>query len=196
MEVSKIHLSQSELDLFCNEDIILTKNRIIQKTIDLLLSLQQRMTDYRPPVTLFEVPPKITRGENYLGLPFVILDYPRRSAGQELFFIRSMFWWGHFFSSTLHLSGRFVAEKKDLLIENYTVLCERNFYLGINTDPWVHHFEPANYRRLDSFSLDDFGKRLSGAAHIKIAAKWPLREWHSAANTLYDSWKFLADLVA
>lgn len=196
MEVSKIHLSQSELDLFCNEDVILTKNRIIRKTMGLLESVQERMTTYRPPVTLFEVPPKITRGENYLGLPFIILDYPRRSAGQELFFIRSLFWWGHFYSSTLHLSGRYAAEKKEVLMENFHLLAEKNYFLGVNTDPWAHHFEPGNYQKLDTFTPDEFGKKLSTLEHIKIAAKWPLQQWDSAANTLYESWQLLVDLAA
>jgi hypothetical protein len=107
MEDSKIQLSQSELDLFCNAEIILTKNRIIQKVIELLDVLQNKMVDAKQSIAspLFNTSPKISRGEYYMGLPYVILDYPRESKDQNLFFIRSMFWWGNFYSSTLHISG-------------------------------------------------------------------------------------------
>ena len=49
--------------------------------------------------------PKIAKGENYLQLPYVLLDYPRCFDKENIFAIRTMFWWGNFFSITLHLSG-------------------------------------------------------------------------------------------
>jgi hypothetical protein len=48
---------------------------------------------------------KISRGENYQLLPYIILDYPSYFSRNNIFAVRTMFWWGNFFSITLHLSG-------------------------------------------------------------------------------------------
>ncbi len=48
---------------------------------------------------------KISKGEQLNGLPYMILDYPRFKQGDDLLLFRTMFWWGHYFSVTLHLQG-------------------------------------------------------------------------------------------
>ena len=54
--------------------------------------------------------PKISRGENYNGLPYVMLDYPRCFGKEDVFAMRTMFWWGNFFSITWHLKGKYSKE--------------------------------------------------------------------------------------
>ncbi len=140
--------------------------------------------------------PKISKGENYRGLPYVVLDYPRISAGEDLFFIRSMFWWGHFFSSTLQLTGSFKEKALAKLEEAYGSLAEKNYYISIHEDPWQHHFEASNYRKIDDLTPEEFGAILRQQPHIKIAARWSLSEWDAAANYLENAWRYLAGLVA
>ena len=181
--------------MFCNADIILTKNSVIQKTIALLSGLQEQLlaetSQFHPASS-----PKISRGENYLGLPYVVLDYPRISTGENLYFIRSMFWWGHFFSSTLQLAGTFKEENELKLAAAYPALCANNYYVGADDDSWQHHFESTNYLPIASLSQEAFYHALQKGPHIKIAAKWPLSEWDSAATRLWESWRFFANLVA
>lgn len=190
MQVSKIHLSPSEAELFSNAEIILTKNRIIQKIVALLNEVQNEMLEAKP-VDQFTVGPKISKGENYLGLPYVILDYPRESAGGNLFFIRNMFWWGHFFSSTLHVSGNFREQFAAALADSFTQLADADYYIGVNADPWVHHFDDSNFVSIRKLSEEAFREILATQAHLKIAAKWPLSQWNEAPTLLLKSWKFL-----
>lgn len=140
--------------------------------------------------------PKISRGENYLGLPYVILDYPRIAKGDDLLFIRSMFWWGNFFSSTLQLSGKYKEEFAKRLINAYGALTTHQYFVGVNTDPWNHHFEKDNYQKMESLSREAFALIVEERAHIKIAAQWPLSEWDTAANKLTGSWKLLVSLIS
>ena len=153
MQGSKIRLSNAEKELFCNAQIILTKNSIVQKTVLLLEEVQAILIDenslrhYQ-----FSTSPKISKGENYLGLPYVILDYPRIAKDRNLFFIRSMFWWGNFFSSTLQLSGDYKQQYSTHLEKAYDLLKEKDYFIGINTDPWVHHFTEDNYKKVNSFT--------------------------------------------
>jgi len=199
MEGSKIHLSEAELNLACNAEIILTKNTIIKKTIALLQTLQEAMTIEKQSNVftnkLFSVSPKISKGENYLGLPYVVLDYPRISGGGDLCFIRTMFWWGNFFSSTLQLSGAYKKEFFNTIASSYQLLCKENYFIGTGADPWHHHFEETNYRKINSLTAKEFLKIIHDKPHIKIAAKWPLEEWNLAATRLYKSWERLTGLI-
>lgn len=196
MKGSKIHLSATELELVNNAAVILTKNTIIKKTISLFETLQESMVENKTGQgNLFSVSPKISKGENYLGLPYVVLDYPRKADGNDLCFIRTMFWWGHFFSSTLQLSGAYRERHLQQIASSYEELGRNDFFAGIHPDPWQHHFEETNYKIVSSFDVKGFETLLHDQPHIKIAAKWPLEKWDLAASFLLKSWKFLAGLI-
>jgi hypothetical protein len=197
MEGPKIQFSVAESELMQNAAVILTKNRVLEKCKLLLENVQQqqlewikneRITESEP----FDISPKISRGENYLGLPYLILDYPRLSSANDLFFIRTMFWWGNFFSSTLHLSGKYKKDLQQNICSSYGQL--QQHYLGVHPDPWIHHFEPANYRGINSMPPGEFEDLCNKGAHLKIARSFPLSEWPSAPGSLFKEWKFLLQI--
>src|SRR5215467_7358592 len=108
---TKIHLSSFEMELVNNADWILTKNNILRKVQSMLEQVQNNTVDYSKlypqlfPTEVKAISPKISRGENYGGLPWMMLDFPRFFAkedlprsGANIFAIRNMFWWGNFFS--------------------------------------------------------------------------------------------------
>jgi len=192
MNISKIHLSSSELELMQNAEIILTKNKILEKVREMLGGIQEQQTALVKQLSLkdeiFTVPPKISRGENYMGLPYLILDYPRQSSAGRFFFIRSMFWWGRFFSCTLHLAG----EAKDLYKENIrqSVRELKNNFIGVTDDQWIHHLEDTHYKRIGSLTKTEFEQYCDQFSHLKIAAKFSLSEWTGAPSNLFECWMF------
>lgn len=192
MEQAKIQLSAAEMSLVCNAELILTKNNILQKTKSLLEHLQARMQQEAFIHTaLQETAPKISKGENYLGLPYLVLDYPRLFGHANIFAIRSFFWWGHFFSSTLQLSGSWCRQYAPALAAAYPQLVHHQYYVQVGNDPWAHHFSPDNYRPVAAFSAPAFEAYCTERVQIKIAARWPLEIWPDAANNLWESWRFL-----
>ena len=196
MQGSKIRLSDAEKELFCNAQIILTKNSIVQKTVLLLEEVQASLVDENILRNhQYATSPKISKGENYLGLPYVILDYPRIAKDDNLFFIRSMFWWGNFFSSTLQLSGEYKQRFSFNLINAYDLLKEDNYFVGISSNPWLHHFGEDNYKKINSLTKEAYVTILEEIPQIKIATCWPLYECDSAKNKLVESWKFLTALI-
>ena len=197
MQESKIRLSTPEMELFCDAEIILTKNSILQKTAQLLGEVQNELISAAPGFVRQASPsPKISRGENYMGLPYVILDYPRVARGDDLFFIRSMFWWGNFYSSTLQLGGSFKKSYRPRLERAFPSLAAKDYFIGVNQDPWMHHFEETNFRKINCLSAAAFATVIDECPHTKIAARWPLQAWDSAANNLVESWNFLVGLIA
>lgn len=192
MEVSKIHLSSTEIELMQNAEIILTKNRVLEKMKLLLEEVQKKQIDFTAKNDLtdeiFKVSPKISRGENYLGLPYLILDYPRQASENNFFFIRTMFWWGKFFSCTLHLAGSSKEIFKERIKEFYPQL--KNYYISISNDQWAHHLEESGYRRIHSMTQEQFEETCENFDHIKIAGRHSLAEWITSSSELFENWKF------
>lgn len=192
MEVSKIQLSSSEMELVQNAEIILTKNRVLSKVNALLDELQQKQLGYLDITNLgndiFSVHPKISKGENYLGLPYLILDHPRLSTSNDFFFIRSMFWWGNFFSCTLQLAGNSKERFKSTIKNSYAQLKEH--FIAVDPDPWVHHFEQNNYQSIGSMTEEEFHQACHQFDHIKIAKRYPLNEWENIPAILFNEWNF------
>ena len=191
MEVSKIHLSSTEMELMQDAGIILTKNRILEKMKVLLEEVQEKLIEFVKKNNLtdevFKVSSKISRGENYLGLPYFVLDYPRYSSEKNFFFIRSMFWWGNFFSCTLHIAGdskeKFVGQIKNA----HSRL--QNCYISTSEDQWVHHLEQSDYRKINSMDKKQFNECCDNFSHIKIAGRHPLTDWEKIPSELFENWK-------
>lgn len=170
--MANVKLSKEELALVTDAEFILTKNRIVQKVYELfgLLCEEFRQKSVHLPATFLAIPPKISKGENYLGLPWVMLDYPRAFSNTDVFAIRCFFWWGNFFSITLQLQGSNKVHYSDA-IKSYLKTNAGGWWICINDDPWHHHFETDNY----CFAKADLD--MAALPFIKLAKKIPLEQW-------------------
>ena len=98
----KIMLSDDELQLVNNTGWILTKRSVMEKVDQVLGSIAENQKliiekeKNRLPQEVIKSEPKISRGENYLQLPYMLLDYPRFFDTENIFAVRTMFWWGNF----------------------------------------------------------------------------------------------------
>ena len=201
MNPAKIRLSQTEMQLVTNAELILTKNAILKKVSQLLGNLQVKQQQY---VTLqaMQLPgkvtgtiPKISKGEQYQGLPYLILDYPRLFEHENIFAVRTMFWWGHFFSVTLHLSGIYKEASEEKLIAKYEALKEKGYYCYINKDQWEHHFENDNYVLLSELNKNDFEKAIRENPFVKLANKIALQQWDDADEILLRFFREIIEIL-
>ena len=196
LKKTKITLSTKELDLVCNADIILTKLAIIEKVYQLLgeisLEWQQKLSDQDnlfPALTLNS--PKIAKGENYKGLPYVILDYPRCFGKDNTAAIRLLFWWGNFFSINLHLSGSYKQAAAPVLLQNFEWLQQNNYWICVNDTAWEHHFSADNFVPLTAVKRETFAAKLTADPFVKIAKKIPLNEWDAVTDFMLQSFEDL-----
>ena len=197
MPGTNVELSKNELELVINSEFILTKNRIIEKVYNLFgaLSESYKNTLLRHvntlPVEAFTTSPKIYKGENYLSLPYVMMDYPRVFLKDDIFAIRSFFWWGNYFSITLQLSGRF----KELLNNDVALKLRKAFYedyfICVHNSPWEHHFEQTNYKPVNGIELTE----ILNKPFFKIAAKLPLHKWQEAETFYEEKYSALIHLI-
>jgi hypothetical protein len=188
--------------LVSTADLILTKNAILQKVNKLLVSLQEEQKKYlalhpaKLPDEVLQSSPKISKGENYKGLPYLILDYPKSFQKENIFAIRTMFWWGHFFSVTLHLSGTYKKATEQQIINSCTSLKEKGFYCCINDNEWEHHFETSNYIPMIELNNAKFENLVSQKLFIKLGNIMQLPSWDDTEEILLGYFKEIIELLA
>jgi hypothetical protein len=193
---AKIQLSQEELVLVQNAEWLLTKNRIIGKVYEmfgyLIDDVQTLLAGNAIMSTdIFTVSPKISKGENYLGLPYVMLDYPRCFGKTDVFAVRTMFWWGHFFSTTLHLKGKYKQQLVRALKNNLPLLSAHHFFISVHEDEWRHDFDPGNYTAIRSNEPAMFADNIEKKDFCKIAAKISLHDWNNISGQLLTHYKII-----
>lgn len=195
---AKIHLSNLETELVNNTEWIFTKQKIIEKLYNLFGELHD---EYRKIVegqlhllpSVFQKPGgKISRGENYNGLPYVMLDYPAVFGKENILAVRTMFWWGNFFSTSLHLSGSYV--KQQHIHEWLSYFQERDFFICVNETQWQHDFHPMNF--IDIKTMDDNQTELlTKKDFFKVAAKIDLYQWNAAPELLKQSFEEIINFI-
>ena len=134
--MTKIQLSEEEMQLVNNPAWILTKHRIIEKVYGLFGSLSAQMQAYllqqkhALPQQVLQLPPKISKGEQYESMPYVVLDYPRLFSKEEVFAVRTFFWWGNYFSITLHLKGKYQQQYHEKIAKAATEKKLKDYYFS------------------------------------------------------------------
>lgn len=199
---AKIILSDKELELVCNTDWILTKHTIIQKVYqlfgDVLPALENVLLENKNglPAEVFATAAKISKGENYRLLPYVVLDYPRCFGKEDTLAIRSFFWWGNFFSVSLQLSGRYLKAAAVLLENEFECLQQQGYWICVNQEPWEHHFEGDNFIALRTLTQAQFREMLLQKPFIKLAKKIPLNQWNEIPLFITESFEEMAGLLS
>jgi hypothetical protein len=147
------------------------------------------------PAVVTQSSPKISKGENYLGLPYVMLDYPRYFKSNDTLAIRTFFWWGNFFSISLHLSGAMKSTAILFLKSNFEWMQQNNYYLCIHSDPWEHHYEADNFRLLKNYSAVEFEAMIQQKDFVKISISISLDQWNSVPAFLEQHFIELVELL-
>lgn len=196
---AKIHLSPFETELVNNTEWIFTKQIIIEKVYQLFGALQSQYENVlqndteAPRELLHRKGAKISKGENYNRLPYLILDYPAIFGRENIFAVRTMFWWGNFFSVSLHLSGRYFKGQKHIN-KSLAFLKETNFFVCINENEWEHHFSDLNY--VNANDLNDMEiAQLKEKSFFKAGKKIALKQWERVPEFLEKTFGEIIELI-
>jgi len=220
MDAAKVQLSKEEMALVSDPGWILTKNSIMARAVALLAGLAEeqqavsgrleavshelRAASYKLQAAsqgLNTLPanwdtPKISKGENYLGLPYVILDYPRLFTREHVLAIRTMFWWGHYFSVTLHLKGRYKKLFLPVIAQHGQQLADAGFHISISEDEWRHELTVDNYRPLAEAASYKLQAASEGHPFLKLSATCGLDKWNEAPEVLMGLFQLLIDCLS
>ncbi len=193
---TKVTLSAGELAMAQDTGIILTKRSVTEKASYLFSSLIHEING-RFTTVLAEYPelhsasPKISKGENYNGFPYVIMDHPAAFSKDNIFAVRTMFWWGNFISITLHLSGKYKTAFADKFFSRIT---EEQFYTAAGEEEWQHHFEENNFKLISLCSPGEL-TAIRSKPFLKIALRFDLKDWNGMSSLLAEGYGKVADLL-
>jgi hypothetical protein len=196
---AKVQLSAEEMRLVRDPAWILTKNSVIQKVVGMFAGLSEAIRaggahrvapPRRAPSSGGTQPttePKISRGENYKGLPWVMLDYPRVFGREDVYAIRLFFLWGYAFSVTLHLKGVYKERFLPAIRARWAELAAAGFEVSIADDEWVHEHTAETYG-----PLADIG----GRPWLKLSARVGLEHWDEAPERLSALHHLLMEILS
>ncbi len=190
-------LSNLEQAKVLDAEWILTKHQIMEKA-QLLMQQQiaiikETFSPLQPQLDagLLAAVPKISKGENYKKLPYIILDYPAVFSKQDVFALRTMFWWGHNFSIHLLLSGIYLEKFGEVILRNAKKSAAQ-LYICVYETEWEHHFEPPNYILVRGEIIEMMQQQNAG--FIKLALKFNLKEWNNLPELLPVAYKEMLNL--
>jgi hypothetical protein len=178
-----VSLTAEERALVVNADWIYLKNNILEKVVALMGQLHQALQaapvtgEFPFPEGMLQAGAKISRGERYRDLPYIILDYPRLFSKDNIFAFRTMFWWGHYFIATLHIAGEEKEKYGHMIASAWRQLAEHQFQVYLLEDPWQHDFENGNYKLISALSEQEFKQLVVRGSFIKLAKPYSFEEW-------------------
>ena len=189
---ANLMLSTEELQIVTDCSFILTKNRIIGKVYAFFDDLSQMyVLNNQLPALFSTIPPKISKGEQYHGLPYLMLDFPRIFDKKDIFAVRTFFWWGNFFSITLHLKGSYQQQCLYSVLENFELLKEVGFLMATSTDEWEHHPIEGNYINLKDVDVSDFAALAGNHPFLKLSKTFPIQNMEQLAHELESTFMLL-----
>lgn len=190
-------LSAKELSMIKDTEFLVTKIEIITKIEKLLKITKEKLIDVVKNENYNFVPEKIFndgrifKGEYYKKLPYVILDFPRTFGKENIFAYRTMFWWGNFFSSTLHLQGEFLEKYRERLLSSFDALLDQDIYFCVGETPWEYHYGKDNYVKLST----DHRELFKVSPFIKLSKRIPLTEMESVPQIASNFFLYLSTIL-
>jgi len=179
-----MQLTEKELLILQDTDFLLTKVILLEKIARLFEYTREELkqcvenSNFSFPDGTDLLKGKISKGENYKSLPYMVLDYPTLFSKNSTFAYRIMFWWGNFFSSTMHLEGIALNNYKNSIVNNLYMLLKDDVYICVGDTPWQYHYNEDNYLPL-SKTHKDF---ITNCKFLKLSKKIELKKWNDVPN--------------
>jgi len=196
-----MNLSEREKEVLSDVDFILTKRKIFSKILSTLEEFKNeliQLTGNLEPNHLIrdymDKYPKISRGENYGGLPYFILDYPRVFNKNESFAIRSMLLWGNFFSFTLHVSGDIKEKISKKVIANKNSY--NDYFCCVNETPWEYHYNKDNYLLIRNLTQNELDEIINSKSFLKISLPYNLSDFANLKTRGFSFYQKIFSLLS
>lgn len=170
-------LTRDELDLALDTQVFYVKDQVLRKIHGLLEQTARDLSALNAtlPSGVQAGTPKISRGENYRLMPYLVLDFPRYAQGDNLYLFRTMFWWGHYFNSSLIISGKPLNQTRTRAVQQCRSLSWRDDLLFcVAPTPWHHDAGPDNLRSFASLGAEALDERLQKQEFVKLSRILPL----------------------
>jgi hypothetical protein len=181
--------------------LLLTKNVIIEKVYALfgeLASELQQSSIYSSSNLPSEI---LNMGQKYQGEKN-IKDFlcnaglPALLWKRRYFAVRTFFWWGNFFSVTLHLKGKYQQSFIPSLQKHIAFLAANNFQLCVAGEEWEHDLSDGNYIPLSISNNTIAEIDLVSKPFYKLTSRLELHQWNEMNERLLGLQRVIGNAIA
>ena len=140
--MSDLRLSGKELEFLGNQAIFPLKKQITGKIIAVYAAIEQDLRQeigqnpFSFPELTLKRTGKVSKGENYRGQPYIVLDFPRLLQKDTIFLFRNVCLWGHYFIHVFILTGSLLETYRYSLTRNIEKIRQKDLLINTNDDPW------------------------------------------------------------
>ncbi len=113
--------------------------------------------------------PRIRKGENLHGLPWVLCDFPALFARGNVLALRNFFWWGKGFLFYLHLSGVSLDQYREILAEKLAGNLPEKYRISWRGSEWEYDPEQITLDKASALPANAIGR----ASFLKVMAFLP-----------------------
>lgn len=189
-----LNLSASELTVLHDQEFFRLKRMCLDKIVTSFGKLELLIGSHLPEMTGitamadYKERGNISKGENYLGLPYVVLDYPAVFGKDGVAAFRTMFWWGNGFSITLHLSGKYLKGLPDDFFQSILEKSPAHFLIGTGNGEWDHHFGKDNFTMIgeQTFNPKILQQEAAAKGFFKLADRWKIDQTDEIASKVMN----------
>ncbi|MFN0274532.1 MAG: hypothetical protein ACKVPJ_02205 [Chitinophagales bacterium] len=168
--------SDDEISLLFNKEIFYTKRSATEKLYLLFSEIIAVIKDTPihksflfPDGTDFSTG-KISKGENYKGSPYVMLDFPKLFSKDSIFAFRAMFWFGHGFVFSIVVAGNALKPLQKKFLKNKNGLHHHNIYFSIFNHAWQHEIHKDANILVEEISTQEMEHHINKNHFIKLSS--------------------------
>lgn len=196
MAFSKIDVSKEGFRLLTQQEPWNERRRLVEQLYawfgNALVETKQRHHElFSSLVSPESLNGKITRGDNYKGFPYVLLDYPNFFSKENILAARNLIWLGNGFYCTLHVRGDLLENVLNA-ITNLPPSRFENVLVYTGNDEWQHHVDE-NWKTIAHVGQADLTNALK-QNWLKLGSTVDLHEpenWNAQLEAIYKRWKSL-----
>lgn len=171
MQNSSFKLTNKEFELILDTEYPLLKKNVIEKIQAHLHQLGEKLIK-NPLITrpLYNQSFKISKGENYLNLPYLVLDLPKIDGNSFPILCRTMFWWGKYFSFNVFI--RKDAYDMDTFEKKIKSQPIKGFHVLLSDKIWQQDLDSDDYSQVSEWpeNMNTEGD------YLKLSIKHPIDE--------------------
>jgi hypothetical protein len=105
-----------------------------------------------------------------------------------------MFWWGNYFSITIHLKGIFYQHFKQAILENLEILSLNQFLINTSAAEWNHAIGE-EYFQISEFGIEKITQKCNTDNLLKLAVKIPLQDLDLTGKIITDYYLLIASVL-
>jgi hypothetical protein len=191
---TKIIPTNTELQIASDTNFFDVKRELTSKVINILEQygdklLQEIITPVFQERGIKKTGLKVSKGENFKGYPYIVLDCPKLYSTDTEVICRTIFWWGHSWSLHFTIQGQTFARVSQSL-QDFSASLSTDWLLYTGENIWEQDVDSVLFVPITSLSKTVIYDTINKQGFFKIANKINLSnavEWPPFSTQSYQN---------